>query len=767
MKAMSNSELPVRLEKLHFLAEDMRLAFALSRAAPDAWTGRLVARHILIRAYDVIAHARQLRRFAQPYGSVQAFHEAKETYAGWFDEYFATARHKLSAHMQDLDFGRRMELWKAIETSKVGTFVEGAAEIYETLAPLGLPGYIPLSEAPAECAVPAFMSALASFRDAAVVPRSEFAMDPLAGTRPGTLGGRGGGPIHERASQLALVARWVAWDRKALAHFAAFTRLRRILLARLVTDVASFADCLMTRTVAANAPQAMAGFDQLLADEGRPSAALSRLTASFRLNAALDRLRPVRDSFGGHLEVDPAQGLGDLIARVDGADWADVASTFDTLRAAFHAACMERVQLYGYVADGEPIRGGVPSPSGEVTAYDPAAPAQAWPRLQSTRDWTVAEFRAAIDAWLTSDEGQRHEAEEAMRSGLSGNSGEEFTVEHSIGPGTSWKRCVFTRAHSAVLDALRTAKSAADFGRLLDLLLTAGRGYPNRAAETLVRYLDDLGSANWTGPGLYAALGRVAEWDAARQVEPLRAMAAPGQPWDVRRAAILGLFETFVRYEGLHRINSRRVSFDFGREVEPWVAQLSLAQELTLRLAMASAFWKPDLDAFYRPFHREVRAIDGRLETLVCDELARVGRPERAGTARELVTARDHVGLVLLLAEPPITPQARELLELARDGTIVPGRHPHNGRHLACCFGLLEDIDGALHIVERLIARNPGVVDFELLKLELLTNKVGCKEEVLGGVARLERDFELSHGDLARLAAIQASPEPASVAIPE
>ncbi|MFG5120823.1 hypothetical protein [Methylorubrum sp. POS3] len=760
MSDMSSSELPVRLEKLHFLTEDLRLAFTLSRAAPDAWTGRLVARHILIRAYDVIAHSRLLRRLAQPYGSVRAFHEAKETYARWFDEYFATARHKLGAHMQDLDFGLRIELWNDIETSKIETFVDGAAEIYGTLASLGLPGYIPLPPEPAECATPAFTSALIGFRDAAPAPRAEFAMDPLAGTRPGTLGGRGGTPIHERASQLALVARWVAWDRETLARFESFPRVRRILQARLVTDVVSFADCLMTRPVAAHAPQAMAGFDHLLAAEGGPSVTLSNLTAAFRLDAALDRLRPVRDSFGGHFEVDPAQSLGDLITRVDGTDWADVVSTFEILRAAFGAACMERVYLYGYVADGEPVRGGVPSPSGHVAAYDPAAPAPAWPTLRPTPDWTADEFRIAIEAWLTGDEGRRHEAEEAIRSGLSRNIGEEFTVEHSIGLGTSWRRCVFTHAHFAVLNALRTAKSAAEFGQVLELLLTAGRGYPNRAAETLVRYIDDISNITWTGPALYTALGRVAEWDAARQIEPLRAKAVSGQPWDLRRAAILGLFEAFVRYEGLHRINSQAVSLDFGREVEPWVSHLPLAQELELLLAMASGFWKSGLDVFYAPFEREIRAVDDRLRTLVGDELARIGRPERADAARKLIAAGDHVGLVLLIAEPPTTAEARKLLELARDGTIVTGRHPQNGRNLACCFWLLEDIDGALHIVERLIARNPGNVDYELLKLELLTNRAGSKEAVLSGVARLRRDFQLAQENLARVAAIEASPEP-------
>ena len=536
---------------------------------------------------------------------------------------------------------------------------------------------------------------------------------------------------------------------------------------RLLTDVVSFADCLITRPVAVNAPQALVGFDQLFAAEGEPSKALSNLMASFRFDVTLDRLRLVRNSFGGHFEVDPTHSLGDLIARVDNTDWGAVVSTFETLRAAFHAACMERVYLYGYVADGEPIRGGIPSPSGHVTAYDPAVSAPAWPQLRSTRNWTVAEFRSAIDVWLTADEDRRHEAEEAMQSGFSGNIGEDFTVEHSIGPGTSWRSCVFTNAHFAVLDALRGAKSAEEFNQLLELLLTGGRGYPNRVAETLVRYLEDTSAVTWTGPALYSALGRVAEWDAARQLEPLRASAVPAQPWDLRRAAIIGLFESFVRYEGLHRINAGEFSLDFKSEVEPWLTGLSLTEELELRLAMASGFWKPDIDAFFKMFEQDIRAIDDRLLTLVNDELARIGRSERADIAAKLVAARDHVGLVLLLAEPPTSMEARELLVLARGGTIFAGRLPQCGRHLACCLWLLQDVDGALHVVERLMARHPGNVDYELLKLEILTNRAGSKKAVLGGIDRLRRDFQLSQDDLVRAAAIEASPEPIEAATTE
>lgn len=758
MDSMSASELPARLEKLRYLVEDLRLAYAISRAAPDGWTGRLVARHILIRARDVIEHSRRLRRPIRSFGPTKAFHEAKETYAEWFDEYFATVRDKLGAHVQDLDFGRRIELWKGIETGKVEVFVDGAAQVYGALSALGLPGYVPLPTEPAEFSDPAFASVLRGMRASAGPARAEFATDPLASTRPGTVGGVGFTLLHDRAAQLSLIARWVAWDRETIARFDAFPRVRRILLARLATDVISFADCLVTRRVAHDAPQAMAGLDELLSAEGDPSAALARFLSTYRLDDALARLRPIRDGFGAHLDVDPAQSLGDLLARVDAVDLADALGVFETLGRAFHATCMERIYLRGYVADGRPIPGAVPPPTDAVAAYDPTAPTPAPPRLRSVRDWTAGDFRRGIDAWLRGGEGRRTAAE-ALGAGLSGSSGEAFTVEHRIGSGIRWETCVLTHAHRAMLDAFRAVASKETFDALLELLLSAGRGYPNRAAETLVRYLEAPGS-RWAGPSFHRTLGTVADWDAARHVEPLRAAARPDRSWDLRRSAIVGLFDAFVRFEGVHRLNSGEGTLDLAREVEPWIVQVTPAQELELRLAMGSAFWSPRLGHFADVFESELRFLDRRLQALAAGEFARQGRMDRTVLADRVIAIRDHVTLALLLAEPSPGEGVRELMSLVSDGTIVAGPYEQAGRNLATCLAMSGEFDRALEVAGRLAARAPGTADYELLRLELLGRRPGSHGEVLEGVARLRRDFALTDAELDRVSTLEATPGP-------
>jgi hypothetical protein len=115
---------PTRVEKLRFIIEEMQLAFHLTTHLTDAFVARTLARHILIRAENFIEHARGLRRPLNDagYNDTRDFHKIKEAYATTFEEYFKVSRHRLGAHVQDIDFGKRIELWNDIEIVKISFF---------------------------------------------------------------------------------------------------------------------------------------------------------------------------------------------------------------------------------------------------------------------------------------------------------------------------------------------------------------------------------------------------------------------------------------------------------------------------------------------------------------------------------------------------------------------------------------------------------------------------------------------------------------------
>ena len=113
---------------------EMRLATRLSQFAPSDADARMLARHVLIRAKDFIQHARLLRGPLKQAGfNVNAFHGLKEYYAKEFDEHFQKVRDRLSAHVQDIEFVERIELWNSVDSSKTEFFADGAVDIYREL----------------------------------------------------------------------------------------------------------------------------------------------------------------------------------------------------------------------------------------------------------------------------------------------------------------------------------------------------------------------------------------------------------------------------------------------------------------------------------------------------------------------------------------------------------------------------------------------------------------------------------------------------------
>ena len=746
---ISPDPITIRVEKLRFLVEEMELAFALSRAAPDAWEGRMLARHVLVRACDFIDHARALRKPLKAYGSVKAYNELKETYAGWFEEYFATARDRLGAHVQDLDFGRRIELWNDIETSKADVFVDGAREIYRHLSAFGLPGYA-AHRAPMELSDPAFQKLLDGFRASGPGAGVEVSSDPLALTRPQTVAMLNTHPLHARAGQLNLIARWIRRERGETERFGAFLRVVRILRARLLTDVVSFADCLVTRPVAATAPQYMKGLDELLRDDGHPSAALASLTTAFRFSEVLDRLRPLRNSFAAHLETDESTPLAALLQAFDALDWANVAAAFDTLFAAFRSACGESLVLRTHLVEGQTLTGVIARPPRDLAPYDPAAPPPPTPQLPAPLGARTADdYRRAVDRWLSGGDAMRAEAARFLADG------EAFTLIHDLGGGQRFDAHRFTPAHGVVLDLMKTQAQPVVLG-LLDLLAQQRSGYRERAAEVVLRFIEAVpAEARRVAPQLNWTLGELASWDANRHAAHLRRQARSERPWPARREAIIGLCKAFVRTEGIRRLNDRRDLLDYDRDLAPLVSDLAVVRELEVMLVVASAFCDA-LSLYRKPFEAELAGIVRRVQKLSERLLSRQGRADRAPVVEKLLVSDDFVGVVLLLAEGASSAITQSLLGLVRDGTVTPAHHDQAGRHLVGCLWRANDRAGALQVAERLATRNPTEAAGQLLRLEILAELRRDLDIVRRESARLRSDFVLTAADEARLSALDA-----------
>lgn len=751
------TELTVRLEKLRFIIAELQLGFVISQAAPTTWDARLAARHVLVRANDFIAHSRQLRKLVKLHGSDTAFHKKKEIYAGWFNEYFQIVRDRLGAHVQDLDFGKRIDLWMDIDAAKIGIFVEGAIETYDSLAGLNLPGYSALPNTPQELTDPAFVTALDQYRNSALAPRAEFASDPLGMTRPGTVSGSGTTPIHDRASQLTLIARWVDWDLSLLERFGSFPRVRRIFASRLVTDVLSYADCLVTRPLPATAPQAMAGLNDLMVNEKEgSSAAFAAFLSGYRFYQTADLFRPLRNEIGGHLESDLSVSIADIVAHVDALNRSDLKCFFLTMHDAFRAACSERIYLKVYLIDGQAIRGGVPNRIDSVTPYG-ATQIDANPELVPVRDWTNEDIEQAIDLALGSDAVAADMALDALAQALRLDLGEEFTVEHSTSVSKRWSQDRFTLAHQVLLRELLDAGTSERAVGLLEVLNRSGHSCPSRTAETLIRYRKAGGSLAYT-PLFVRMLGKVMHLDVTRFADPVMSAAAAGQAWPMRREAVVGLFRAFVREEGVSRINNRQNSIDLTYEMEHLLIAFTRIEEIELLMAMTSVAWDYDLSFMASKFEDDLHIMRKRLLALVSDELVATDRHDGIEIAKHVIENHEMVGLAVHLALPSNGADYKDLLASVRDGHISVANHEAAAKNLVRCLWLLDDKEGALSVATRLAQRNPGDPSHELLRLEILSNIPGNREAVLAGAARVHRDFELTTEQESRVDALRSDP---------
>lgn len=487
-----------RLEKLRFLAAEMQLAFHLSQFAPTDFEARVLVRHVIVRAEGFIEHARGLRRPLTRAGfQTENFHRTKENYAIIFDEYFQLARDRLGAHVQDLDFGRRIELWNNIEISKFEFLADGAVEIYRMLDELSTPGYVPYADFPV-LSDPVFKEALKAYRaSGSSMLRVEMGSDPLAMTRPNTSAMLSLTPVHARAGQIALIHRWIKMGISQIDRFGAFPDVLRIMRARLITDAVSACDCLVTRQLAAGAPQQMDGLDALLDKKNISPNPISALVSVVGVESSIAPFRLVRDKVGAHLEIDPTVTLRSLLQALDCYDLDDLLNLYGLLRNVFEKVCRNILFLRTYLADGQTLYG-VPGTSGSsAVPFDPNGGngrAVAMPEQFLDTDEAYA---AQLEFWLSGPKGERGTARSyfytaSMRSEVE----DSYTKIEALGGGSArYDVHQFRRVHRFLLGRLEMEAVSERVTGILELITQLRSGDPDVLTELLLRFSKSPNSA--------------------------------------------------------------------------------------------------------------------------------------------------------------------------------------------------------------------------------------------------------------------------------
>jgi hypothetical protein len=748
-----------RVEKLKFIVEEMHIAFHLATHAPDAFVARTLARHILIRAENFIEHARGLRKPLNIAGyDTHNFHKTKEAYAVNFDEYFQVSRDRLGAHVQDFDFGKRIELWNDIEIVKISFFIDGAKEIYQCLSIMNLPGYAPYADPP-ELTDASLNEVLREFQRSKDNRQwVEFGVDPLAMTRENTTATFNMTPVHSRAGQLALIRRWIKMQSCLLDKLVSHSSLVRVLKARIVTDIVSFCDCLVTRPIPVGEPQEMDGLDKLISANGQSPSPIGDFVAASNFHAELLVARTIRDKIGAHLEIDAARTLSSLVADLDDYDIEKGRAFYGLVESVFVKVCRNILYLRLYAADGQRAYGitagtmaSVPF-SGNATGVQMAPPPPPLPINEEDA------YRQNLTRWLDGDEIQKGDARyffwnAFMASEIVGQIDEKET----FCSGSRISMHEFRKAHLFIASTLTIDLSDSDFGGVLELILSCSNGWPYPLAELLVRYGPNASELRqWQ---ICYALGEIASCPHASVSEFLEALTKSVK-WGLRLQATLAIFQTFVKSEGLYRLNHKnQTKADYSAFVGSLTASMAAPELLLCSLAFASILSGPGIGSFSQPFADDYGVLQAQIETLCVPYLMDDMGLAKATTLKQLIQTNDYVGICVLLAidiQDDARKQLRDaLIDDCCNGSIVTAAHDQASRHLAMCFLLKKEYGRALKIAEAIAARNPDWINPHILVAQILADSPGSEVEATRKIADLRRSYKLDANNEAVLASAE------------
>jgi hypothetical protein len=312
--------------------------------------------------------------------------------------------------------------------------------------------------------------------------------DSLAMTRNNTAVILNMNPVHSRAGQLALIRRWIAVQGDLLDRFVAQPRIARILKARIITDLVSFCDCLVTRSVSSGAPQEMDGLDKLIAVNGQSSAPIDDFVAATNFQAELQTVRELRNTIGAHLEIDAGRTMASLLADFDTYDLAQGLSFYERVGAVFTKTSLSILFLRMYAADGRRLYG-VSAGSVRAVPYagDNIAGPPAPPEPSPINDEEA--YRRNLTRWLDGDEAQRGDARQFFWNAFAGSQPVETIEEiERVGTGQHISRNEFRKAHQFLSSTLSNGLSDVDFRGVLELILSCRSGWPYPLAEILIRH---------------------------------------------------------------------------------------------------------------------------------------------------------------------------------------------------------------------------------------------------------------------------------------
>ena len=554
-------------------------------------------------------------------------------------------------------------------------------------------------------------------------------------------------PLHVRAGRLALIRLWMKWQGKLAPLLMRFPDSARILRARMITDIVSFCDSLVSRP----AQKHVEALDELLGRYGasKPDPAcvagldvITQFLSSYAFEKRAAELRNPRNKYGAHLEIADATSLIHILQSFDAADFEQGLDFFGVLEVVFENTCRATRFLVSHIVGDEPLAGFSSDFEGEQN--EPFERGRPDIIIEERQNSFILEDEAALneslEQWLLS-------AQEDARTVWWHAFLSSKIVERTEPDADRNHRSVeLRRAHTVVFERLNRATHAEAIG-IIKLFQGCKRGAPQPLVCLVLRYARSA-SRQLSVPELAVALGDLASWKDVEAREYVLAWAKNADNSRDRVLAARALGRLFVEAEYCDRFNEKRIGVDFEGEVlsvadrfEPLVRAIVLA-------VFASSFAWGDLSGAQEggQFHSDYLGCCEKLRK-ECEVFAGRERLARA------IEGGDFVAVCLLLREATNCDADAALCAWAAGSAVTCSPWPASWLNLALALSFSGQGARARALVAEVARRHPQ-------STEVLVDCVQTASQVIDGrplveelATNLDQNYDLTTAQKAVIAA--------------
>ncbi|MEG3996572.1 MULTISPECIES: hypothetical protein [unclassified Microcoleus] len=332
----------------------MRLIRWLTDLINDDYEKRVLARYILVYVDAFLKLAPVLKnQIKATEVNVNTLREPLKNLREDYNSFYATIRHKLSAHRQDLPLVDRIEAWNEIDDVTVNTFINDASQIYNLLNSLNfiVPSFIESNDI-GNSDLKFKLENLAKQEGSSGV---KLAMDNLAFSRPNTVQKICTREIEKRGSQVVSILDTIKVLRRLYLTLSLGKDTERLGKAMLIVDTINLIDNLYPK-IYTDAKYKVNSFLEISQQQGHRGYQILKDAYEQRDINAEGGLREVRNKIAAHVDDNPSQNLKDLLALLDLTTIEQMLQVFLPAQDAFIKCCQQDVKTSSLLCHDTPLK---------------------------------------------------------------------------------------------------------------------------------------------------------------------------------------------------------------------------------------------------------------------------------------------------------------------------------------------------------------------------------------------------------------------------